>query len=181
MLIISLFLSTFPLRGTSRSSLAVVEVSVSISIHVPLAGNVFHRPAIDLYLTHFYPRSPCGERPAGSPLCFLHKQFLSTFPLRGTSSLTASALTTRLISIHVPLAGNVQTIPCFYQRPFYFYPRSPCGERRHSFATNNRLNVFLSTFPLRGTSQPRARPGLPLPAISIHVPLAGNVRPGERI
>ena len=33
------FLSTFPLRGTSRST-AILSLKSSISIHVPLAGNV---------------------------------------------------------------------------------------------------------------------------------------------
>ena len=56
-----------------------------ISIHVPLAGNVGLRRLITKEGRNFYPRSPCGERPF-HPLQHLH-----------------------LLK--------------------YFYPRSPCGER----------------------------------------------------
>ena len=125
------FLSTFPLRGTSRRRLSHIDgrgdfyprspcgerridradviMSLYISIHVPLAGNVS----------------------SGSDGHALFAQFLSTFPLRGTSrSCSQNSATTShfyprspcgerpfagevvyaviLISIHVPLAGNVR-------------------------------------------------------------------------
>ena len=125
----------------------------------------------------FYPRSPCGERrlPRRAPPARL--TFLSTFPLRGTSALWDILFFPILISIHVPLAGNV-----FYVWTGYVY----------------RV-IFLSTFPLRGTSHgvfcvfDRRHISIHVPLagnvghhpqaeyialiISIHVPLAGNVRP----
>ena len=80
---------------------------------------------------HFYPRSPCGERRPGSnrpelgerisihvplagnvlgvyPAARISSQFLSTFPLRGTSPRETLIEHLIGISIHVPLAGNVQ-------------------------------------------------------------------------
>ena len=168
------FLSTFPLRGTS-----------------PACAWTTGRT------THFYPRSPCGERrtaafarPSASP-------FLSTFPLRGTSIPGLLPVPRVNISIHVPLAGNV--VPfwrCTTARK-HFYPRSPCGERPLMVVVPFASPVFLSTFPLRGTSvaccasygsvlyfYPRspcgerhagAENGVDSVNISIHVPLAGNV------
>ena len=58
-----LFLSTSPLRGTT-----VVEVCEQIvtliSIHVPLAGDDVDKHHEGDELFHFYPRPPCGGRPA---------------------------------------------------------------------------------------------------------------------
>ena len=101
------------------------------------------------------------------------------------------------ISIHVPLAGNVEIIRRSDTLQSNFYPRSPCGERRPILWLSATISIFLSTFPLRGTSlpnplfprsppyfyprspcgeRPQTRPR-PCTArqISIHVPLAGNV------
>ncbi len=79
------FLSTFPLRGTSRRHKWPLNMGI-ISIHVPLAGNVRHASTRIDVSRYFYPRSPCGERLGfwGAPL--RHTPFLSTFPLRGTST-----------------------------------------------------------------------------------------------
>ncbi len=102
-------------------------------------------------------------------------EFLSTFPLRGTSLVSGSA-----------------SLP-----DVYFYPRSPCGERRFNIGFGlcfgcisihvplagnvvvqalfwTLVLVFLSTFPLRGTSRTGDKP-TSIQFISIHVPLAGNV------
>ena len=149
----------------------------------------------------FYPRSPCGERPlpclqapsrtgisihvplAGNvltiPVVFLDliAEFLSTFPLRGTSCSTGASYSACRISIHVPLAGNVKwqrtvnatetelflsTFPLRGTSAWWpaegcctwrdFYPRSPCGERPPSRVFADQVGAFLSTFPLRGTS-----------------------------
>ena len=84
-------------------------------------------------------------------------------PLAGNVSGRAGSIALRAsISIHVPLAGNVDHLS-----EFYFLG-----------------DGFLSTFPLRGTSVAvQLSSGGVL--ISIHVPLAGNVfgvwhhRPGD--
>ena len=168
-----------------------------ISIHVPLAGNVTSRTSAKLLKRHFYPRSPCGERPDGHPPENVGAEFLSTFPLRGTSCYFNIFVVYRTISIHVPLAGNVdeklrvdvipklisihvplagnvlqaQALVLLFK---HFYPRSPCGERLVPAVVEPMAKIFLSTFPLRGTSI-KNKSSRPPTKISIHVPLAGNV------
>ena len=78
----------------------------------------------------FYPRSPCGERPAllfACPFCF---EFLSTLSLRRATltSVTSSAGTIGFLST----LSLRRATSCFlvYLIVVYFYPRSPCGERR---------------------------------------------------
>ena len=192
-----IFLSTFPLRGTSGSGVSVAENAVisihvplagnvdgtargeravSISIHVPLAGNV-SPPASPFPLTsYFYPRSPCGERPCLYSLDLPTVSFLSTFPLRGTSpSLRLSSHFLFIFLSTVPLRG---TSSWEMARP----PAAPAFlstfPLRGTSASGNNLRqgivIFLSTFPLRGTSVRHWR-ALACAAISIHVPLAGNV------
>ena len=56
----------------------------------------------------FYPRSPCGERPASDSL----------------------SDTSGVISIHALLAESDKLIACHNGQLLDFYPRSPCGERR---------------------------------------------------
>ena len=124
-----------------------------ISIHVPRKGNVLPWSAPRLPAYHFYPRSPCGERRDFAYGQFPDEIFLSMFPLRGTSSLMRQIIVVAVISIHVPLAGNVFPL------------------RRQCWVTEG----FLSTFPLRGTSISRKILFYRL-QISIHVPIAGNVR-----
>ena len=80
-------------------------------------------------IINFYPRSPCGERPAAQGRGLTTKSFLSTLSLRRAT---------------LPFLSRFQSPPNFYprspcgERPdalagvsaiSYFYPRSPCGER----------------------------------------------------
>ena len=146
----------------------------AISIHVPLAGNVRHVAGGFRLHRHFYPRSPCGERPGKVDARGRGLAFLSTFPLRGTSVSFTPADNWSYISIHVPLAGNVQVAGFSPTAGRYFYPRSPCGERRHDA---NYLIRRLNFYPRSPCGERRKRlcasrrPNY----ISIHVPLAGNV------
>ena len=99
--------------------------------------------------------------------------FLSTSPLRGTTTDISAILAAINISIHVPLAGDDCTIPTCAPRMTNFYPRPPCGGRPSSVVPGGLVVGFLSTSPLRGTTgwvtSWRARSN-----ISIHVPLAGD-------
>ena len=146
-----------------------------ISIHVPLAGNVQNHISELRCCLHFYPRSPCGERPPADLPEHDNFIFLSTFPLRGTSQRPDGQGTPIEISIHVPLAGNVLAIVTRAERMTNFYPRSPCGERR---LVNCHGVPGIKDFYPRSPCGER-RTGIYLysdiPFISIHVPLAGNV------
>ena len=122
------FLPTSPLRGTTARR-ERVRAADPISTHVPLAGDdpasCEPRPSGP---RNFYPRPPCGGRPQRRYCEIKRKKFLSTSPLRGTTTSTISAtplaaflsasplrgttiprLAARrahAISIHVPLAGD---------------------------------------------------------------------------
>ena len=77
--------------------------------------------------SHFYPRSPCGER---------------------QTSLLRRSLRPR-ISIHALLAES-DGRPWAVQLPAgHFYPRSPCGERQHAQNHVQGNGQFLSTLSLR--------------------------------
>ena len=106
---------------------------------------------------YFYPRSPCGERPLRRMSYKLFLPFLSTLSLRRATQLQYSTGLATIISIHALLAesdlvalGKSAAVHPFlstlslrratpsliftYFAAFYFYPRSPCGERRRRFA-----------------------------------------------
>ena len=110
---------------------ALADLRKWISIHALLAESDAHRPAKAratarflstlslrratvlrkvpiLGIKYFYPRSPCGERPA------------SQTNLPGKISISIHAL---LAESDFASAGRLQIV-------YNFYPRSPCGERR---------------------------------------------------
>ena len=175
------------------------QAEAIISIHVPLAGNV-RLTALPsrMGLADFYPRSPCGERrtwtrhpyprwhfyprsPCGERQGYLrgwnpHCRISIHVPLAG-NVLNRYVLTVGIdISIHVPLAGNVLSCRSTVPISSAFLSTFPLrGTSAITFGDLSTSVQFLSTFPLRGTSRVvpgRGRGG----RISIHVPLAGNVR-----
>ena len=148
-------------------------------------------------IVHFYPRSPCGERLRRIVPVFRTSHFYPRSPCGERLHPARTNVIRTVISIHVPLAGNViirsvfnrvcqeflSTFPlrgtsigndCVLSAKPNFYPRSPCGERPDSRILGKLSVIFLSTFPLRGTSRPSCI-GTTIRSISIHVPLAGNV------
>ena len=105
------------------------------------------------YLLDFYPRSPCGERHNGNfqapnrkrflstlslrratyllLLSVMYHKFLSTLSLRRATRGLRSSSPPASISIHALLAESDPGLSYPYcTRLCYFYPRSPCGERR---------------------------------------------------
>ena len=78
----------------------------------------------------FYPRSPCGERHVPRGCCVTIAVFLSTLSLRRATNVRQVFRNALNISIHALLAESDQRIDHCNQRMVYFYPRSPCGERR---------------------------------------------------
>ena len=64
-------------------------------------------PFFAIFKSHFYPRSPCGERPT-----------------QGRANAARMG-----ISIHALLAESDDTGPRQRGPDGHFYPRSPCGER----------------------------------------------------
>ena len=123
-----------------------------ISIHALLAESDRITQGDNFQQGHFYPRSPCGERLLGRVVAALRMSFLSTLSLRRATCITtitictvsflstlslrrATAVIRRAvcayyISIHALLAESDFACTGWFQIVYYFYPRSPCGERR---------------------------------------------------
>ena len=168
------FLSTLSLRRATVRQVILAEPFIFISIHALLAESD-HRPAKSglgrpIFLStlslrrathdeavfsvkhrHFYPRSPCGERPL-LPLCYNRPSdfyprspcgerlvavcydyysigFLSTLSLRRATETVFALLYEPDISIHALLAESDHQPMVQRQPGADFYPRSPCGER----------------------------------------------------
>ena len=114
----------------------------------------------------FYPRSPCGERPgtigaaAGTAAISIHalltesdqllldrgltRDDISIHALLAESDTTFSGTVHRKeISIHALLAESDLCRCCVRSCSWhYFYPRSPCGERRGTYVSASPANVI---------------------------------------
>ena len=101
-----------------------------ISIHALLAESDWKKSPLMCSIRHFYPRSPCGERPVLA-LCSCGGAFISIHALLAESD-SGSVISGSRHRHFYPRS------PCGERRPTlfdtaqhtYFYPRSPCGERR---------------------------------------------------
>ena len=105
---------------------------------------------------HFYPRSPCGERPSPMQNYIQCCVFLSTLSLRRATQKWFSDFIKKQISIHALLAESDQRACVVAHGVNNFYPRSPCGERRTSLLQFNDTSKFLSTLSLRRATASRA-------------------------
>ena len=113
-------------------------------------------------VTHFYPRSPCGERQKSRKFWALYPVFLSTLSLRRATTQMQAAFKGPEISIHALLAeSDPRGCPASSPRP-YFYPRSPCGER-HPKGHTHYMGVYISIHALLAESDPSLTPKLRLP------------------
>ena len=168
----SRFLSTLSLRRATALDRLKSQATV-ISIHALLAESDRRPDRLwRAYHGNFYPRSPCGERRPDNFVRGGHFRFLSTLSLRratgivpiryGFGATFLSTLSLRRATFFAIFKPQILT---------YFYPRSPCGERRHWQTGQSRTRQFLSTLSLR-----RATVGDTPPCcgcmISIHALLA---------
>ena len=121
---------------------------------------------------YFYPRSPCGERPILDYFSGVMRQFLSTLSLRRATSLTHIIGFLEMVflsTLSLRRATRARLRACL--GCFYFYPRSPCGERQAVVDNIVFVPGFLSTLSLRrATSKINARRRVKM--ISIHALLA---------
>ena len=118
--------------------------AIAISIHALLAESdclVLERL---LFYHNFYPRSPCGERPATRRMIFAAAVFLSTLSLRRATACVGAC-------------GDLRR---------YFYPRSPCGERQQKctkqWGTFAHMKQILWRLHLHADRQGCILPFLPL-------------------
>ena len=146
------FLSTLSLRRATGCSCAV-RCRIGISIHALLAESDTPRMFCRCRVRHFYPRSPCGERPWHmetiklpakiSIHALLAESDNSSYGALDGASISIHALLAESdsrrpfvgeelcqISIHALLAESDAARPSTEGKQPYFYPLSPCGERR---------------------------------------------------
>ena len=120
----------------------------NISIHALLAESDGGKRQ-DLPLdTHFYPRSPCGERHNADwrwPEYFNH--FYPRSPCGERPASDSLSDTSDVISIHALLAESDIRATILEEVTLYFYPRSPCGERPQHKCCGHRSNYFYPRSP----------------------------------
>ena len=126
--------------------------------------------------SHFYPRSPCGERRkyhtadrvrayisihallAESDIHYDNYNLhcvISIHALLAESdySYASTPAEARQISIHALLAESDRPSAVCWTWMHYFYPRSPCGERHADRAALCERCIFLSTLSLRRATE----------------------------
>ena len=170
----SAFRPTLHMRAATRV-LSKLPVYTVISTRAP---HEVERPVFPhqrLFLLHFNPRSPHGERRQISGGRSPTAEFQSTLPVRGATYsiplippnvkisihapragsdavLGDQKQGTNIISIHAPRAGSDLSVVSFAVAIDHFNPRSPCGERQLEKLLM-RLNAkFQSTLPVRGAT-----------------------------
>ena len=163
------------MRGTTVFA-AGQRVRVIISIHVPRAGyDLYHRDSGSWanFISIHVPRA--GYDHAAQRLIEGGETFLSTYPVRGTTSRPCSRARTRCISIHVPRAGYDASRTVSESTETVFLSTYPVRGTTTSHLSTPLTCQFLSTYPVRGTTTPDIRRSHKRP-ISIHVPRAGYDR-----
>ena len=142
---------------------------------------------------YFYPRSPCGERLLAVLMISLlvisihallaesDPQLYATFmPLvisihallaESDRRGAANCYLDNIISIHALLAESDFACAGWFQVVYYFYPRSPCGERHGLILPIIFRILFLSTLSLRRATNGHETT-LDRVSISIHALLA---------
>ena len=150
-----IFQSTLPMRGETQVG-NDAAILLAISIHSPHAGR-------DVVVA-------CQEDPVSisihSPHAGRDKPVIFINGING-------------ISIHSPHAGRDDCKPDDVNRPIYFNPLSPCGERPDSTDWLQRCLIFQSTLPMRGETDLLVF-RLECGDISIHSPHAGRDRSSKR-
>ena len=149
------FLSTLSLRRATHILRREVLL-LQISIHALLAESDAAAQTRQKYRIYFYPRSPCGERPPAENAYFTAVQFLSTLSLRRAtlSLIVTDKFLHRFLSTLSLRRATTRNWKIWCVNA-YFYPRSPCGERRKPKRLKSRRCVFLSTLSLRRATSAR--------------------------
>ena len=97
--------------------------------------------------SYFYPRSPCGERPAEKCLQLRLLEFLPTLSMRRAT--TSEDVPIKRGDYFYPRSpcGERHTAFCYLRQTLNFYPRSPCGERPHKTWIKLRKKYFYPRSP----------------------------------
>ena len=106
------------------------------------------------YICHFYPRSPCGERPLKGYRPARTNKISIHALLAESDGIASPSRVMRDISIHALLAESDRRCPATGQTASHFYPRSPCGERR-KYHRADRVRACISIHALLAESDLR--------------------------
>ena len=143
------FLSTLSLRRATHHKSDQWKYHNTISIHALLAES---DPGSSLYHGHnsisIHALLAESDSRNGQNINREHT-FLSTLSLRRATCLPGFWRITPEISIHALLAESDIRNGFLFNLIIYFYPRSPCGERRNTSFIQVNNTPFLSTLSLR--------------------------------
>ena len=144
-----LFLSTLSLRRATGVAISRTVISLFLST-LSLRRATRGIPKVFSSLGYFYPRSPCGERPIANTGA-TKSGHISIHALLAESDAAIWYTSTPWMAFLSTLSLRRATFSVFASpfSIFYFYPRSPCGERLYKRGEFNRDNRFLSTLSLR--------------------------------
>ena len=123
-------------------------------------GERLYQPAEKSKILYFYPRSPCGERryqsdhPRASPEISIHALLAESDPTHPADVACGDRF---LSTLSLRRATSSQPTAAICQS--YFYPRSPCGERQRPYYPQSRPLLFLSTLSLRRATVSSVLPG----------------------
>ena len=166
-----LFLSTLSLRRATNTSPGP-KAMTPISIHALLAesdgliGDSHPTPAISIHAL-------LAESDLPGPRLYPSRgQFLSTLSLRRATRHPAVGVNLNDISIHALLAESDPPRTCPQFLTFYFYPRSPCGERPAPQQENGQAATISIHALLAESDQHCPAHPTSAPVISIHALLA---------
>ena len=167
------FLSTLSLRRATVKATAHICRDAFLST-LSLRRATGNQSGEDTNDGNFYPRSPCGERPAG-PKRPKHRTQTQYFYPRSPCGERRQQRwldnTHRRISIHALLAESDESRQPSGRPTTDFYPRSPCGERLPTDGLFFLGRRFLSTLSLRRATNDAINGRNP-DIISIHALLA---------
>ena len=107
------------------------------------------------YQRHFYPRSPCGERPSSAPYAELRSVYFYPRSPCGERQFWFFAVLKAPEFLSTLSLRRATREPTAFRTPHHnFYPRSPCGERRAPPYNLMIQHTFLSTLSLRRATHP---------------------------
>ena len=154
----------------------------AISIHAPCTGSDYVEPSGLAVHTNFNPRSPHGERPAGSPPAMVSASYFNPRSPHGERHSSAPANTSPPgISIHAPRTGSDESPMIQVMVVAHFNPRSPHGERLARRSYKGFSPDISIHAPRTGSDLPFLSDNKCHHLISIHAPRTGSDRGGAHL
>ena len=148
------FLSTLSLRRATITTHKQYQDLLFLST-LSLRRATWSTPPCKRFPYNFYPRSPCGERPIGSPLFTPMENFYPRSPCGERPAVMMCWARGQYFYPRSP-CGERHLDKAFQSSRLHFYPRSPCGERPKRLMQQDLTIKFLSTLSLRrATWSPR--------------------------